>query len=66
MRLRAIGGTLFLTGGVIAVYNLYRTARQGALIPEEEMQAPPMQAPRGRIASRGTERSSRGQCSSRS
>ena len=45
--LRAIGGTLFLTGGVIAVYNLYRTARQGALIPEEEVQAPPMRQPAG-------------------
>ncbi len=45
--LRAIGGTLFLTGGVIAVYNLYRTARQGALIPGEEMQAPAMQQPAG-------------------
>jgi cytochrome c oxidase cbb3-type subunit I/II len=43
--LRAIGGTLFLTGVVIAVYNLYRTARQGALIREEEMQAPPMERP---------------------
>ena len=45
--LRAIGGTLFMTGGVIAVYNLYRTARQGALIPAETMQAPPMQQPAG-------------------
>jgi len=41
--LRVIGGTLFMTGAVIAVYNLYRTARQGALIAQEEMQAPPME-----------------------
>ncbi len=40
--LRAVGGTLFISGAVIAVYNLYRTARQGVFIPEEEMQAPPM------------------------
>jgi cytochrome c oxidase cbb3-type subunit I/II len=45
--LRAIGGTLFMSGGVIAVYNLYRTARQGVLIPEEEAQAPPMPQPAG-------------------
>jgi cytochrome c oxidase cbb3-type subunit I/II len=41
--LRAAGGTLFTTGAVIATYNLYRTARQGALIAEEEAQAPPLQ-----------------------
>jgi cytochrome c oxidase cbb3-type subunit I/II len=40
--LRATGGTLFMTGAVIAVYNLYRTARQGVFIPSEEMQAPPL------------------------
>jgi cytochrome c oxidase cbb3-type subunit I/II len=37
---RAGGGTLFLGGTLVAAYNLYRTARQGALIADEEAQAP--------------------------
>jgi cytochrome c oxidase cbb3-type subunit I/II len=37
---RAVGGTLFLGGTLVAAYNLYRTARQGALIADEEAQAP--------------------------
>ena len=40
--LRATGGTIFLAGALIAVYNLYRTAKQGALIAEEPAQAPPL------------------------
>jgi cytochrome c oxidase cbb3-type subunit I/II len=44
--MRAAGGTLFTAGAVIFVYNLYRTARQGALIAGEEAQAPPL-APAG-------------------
>ena len=39
--LRAAGGTLFLTGAAVAVYNLYRTARMGALIRDEAAEAPP-------------------------
>jgi cytochrome c oxidase cbb3-type subunit I/II len=38
--LRAIGGGLFTTGAVIAVYNLYRTAAQGSFIAEEQAEAP--------------------------
>jgi cytochrome c oxidase cbb3-type subunit I/II len=41
--LRAVGGTLFLCGGLVAVYNLYKTARQGALIAAEPAQAPPLE-----------------------
>src|SRR3954467_13794657 len=37
---RAVGGTLFISGALIATYNLYRTARQGALVRDEEAQAP--------------------------
>ena len=40
--LRAAGGTLFLAGAVVAVYNLYRTARLGALIRDEAAEAPPL------------------------
>jgi cytochrome c oxidase cbb3-type subunit I/II len=38
--IRAAGGTLFLTGGLVAVVNLYLTARGGSLIAEEHAQAP--------------------------
>jgi cytochrome c oxidase cbb3-type subunit I/II len=38
--LRIAGGTLYLAGACIAVYNLYRTARQGAFEPAEIAQAP--------------------------
>ena len=40
--LRAFGGTLFLGGAVIALYNLYQTAASGALVANEPAQAPPM------------------------
>jgi cytochrome c oxidase cbb3-type subunit I/II len=38
--LRAGGGGLFTLGALIAVYNLYRTATQGAFVPNEAAQAP--------------------------
>jgi cytochrome c oxidase cbb3-type subunit I/II len=38
--LRATGGTLFTTGAVIALFNLWRTAKQGALIAGEPAEAP--------------------------
>ena len=40
---RALGGGLFLTGAVIAAYNLYRTAKQGQFLADEEAAAPPRQ-----------------------
>ena len=48
--LRASGGMLFTAGGVIAVYNLYRTARQGALAADEEAQAAPLGPAGGQAA----------------
>ena len=48
---RAAGGTLFLIGALIAIYNLYRTARMGALIADETVEAPPLV---GHVAPRGT------------
>jgi len=38
--LRAVGGTLYLTGAVLMAVNLYRTARSGQFVPEPEAQAP--------------------------
>ena len=40
--LRAVGGTLFIAGALIATYNLYKTAKQGALIADEQAQAMPL------------------------
>jgi FMN phosphatase YigB (HAD superfamily) len=40
--LRVGGGLLFTAGAVVAVYNLYRTARSGVLIANEAAAAPPM------------------------
>ena len=38
-RLRAIGGTLYLFGVWLMAYNLWRTARAGQFVPEEEARA---------------------------
>ena len=39
-RLRAIGGSLYITGVVLMAVNLYRTAKAGQFQPEQEAQAP--------------------------
>ena len=41
--LRVVGGSLFITGACVAAYNLYRTARSGKFIANEEAQAAPLQ-----------------------
>jgi len=38
-KLRAVGGTLYLAGVILMVYNLYRTARAGNFEPDTEAQA---------------------------
>jgi cytochrome c oxidase cbb3-type subunit I/II len=38
--MRAGGGSLFMLGAVVAVYNLYRTARQGSFLADEHAFAP--------------------------
>jgi cytochrome c oxidase cbb3-type subunit I/II len=38
-RLRAIGGTLYIFGVWLMAYNLWRTARAGQFVPEEEARA---------------------------
>jgi cytochrome c oxidase cbb3-type subunit I/II len=37
---RAFGGTLYLTGVLLMVYNLWKTAKSGSLVAEEEAEAP--------------------------
>ena len=38
--MRAVGGSIFLSGALVAVYNLYGTAAQGNLIANEPAEAP--------------------------
>jgi len=38
-RLRAIGGTLYITGTFLMAFNLWRTARNGKFAPDTEVQA---------------------------
>lgn len=40
--IRAIGGTLYLTGALIMIYNLWKTARSGKVIKNEEAKATPL------------------------
>ncbi len=38
--IRIVGGTLFFIGAVVGVYNLYKTAKQGQFMPNENAEAP--------------------------
>ncbi|MEN8929498.1 MAG: cytochrome-c oxidase, cbb3-type subunit I, partial [Flavobacteriales bacterium] len=40
LMLRSLGGTIYLTGAIIGIYNLIKTARSGQLIKNEEVEAP--------------------------
>jgi len=40
--LRAVGGTLYIIGAVLMAVNLYRTAKSGKFVPEQEAQAVPL------------------------
>jgi cytochrome c oxidase cbb3-type subunit I/II len=44
-RLRAVGGSLYISGVVMMAFNLYKTARAGEFVPEEEAQAPRLRGP---------------------
>jgi cytochrome c oxidase cbb3-type subunit I/II len=41
-RLRAIGGSLYIVGAVLMAYNLWKTAKCGQFLPEQEVQAAPL------------------------
>lgn len=41
-RLRAVGGTLYLSGVFLMAINLYRTAKSGQFVPDQEAQAMPL------------------------
>ncbi|MBP6672803.1 MAG: cytochrome-c oxidase, cbb3-type subunit I [Bacteroidetes bacterium] len=38
--IRAVGGTLFLTGTLVMIYNLVKTIKQGSFLAEEAAEAP--------------------------
>jgi len=40
--MRSIGGALYLTGAIMMVYNLLKTAKQGSFIANEEAEAAPL------------------------
>ncbi|WP_300599456.1 cytochrome-c oxidase, cbb3-type subunit I [Niabella sp.] len=40
--LRAIGGSIYLAGVLLMVYNLVKTARKGSFVESEEASAPPL------------------------
>ncbi len=40
--LRAVGGTLYITGAVLMAYNLYKTAKCGQFVPDQQAQAAPL------------------------
>jgi cytochrome c oxidase cbb3-type subunit I/II len=40
-QLRAIGGVLYIIGAVLMAVNLYRTAKSGKFVPDQEAQAAP-------------------------
>jgi cytochrome c oxidase cbb3-type subunit I/II len=42
-KMRAIGGTLYLTGVIIMVYNLIKTAGQGSFVADEAAEAPALE-----------------------
>ncbi len=41
-RLRAIGGSLYIVGVLLMAFNLWKTAKSGKFVPEEEVQAAPL------------------------
>jgi cytochrome c oxidase cbb3-type subunit I/II len=40
---RAFGGSLYLLGSLVGIYNLYRTVKQGSLLRNEEAEAPALE-----------------------
>jgi len=46
---RSVGGTLYLIGAFMMVYNLYKTAKQGSFIANEEAEAAPLLKPESHV-----------------
>jgi cytochrome c oxidase cbb3-type subunit I/II len=45
-RLRAVGGGLYICGVLLMAWNLYKTAKAGRFVEEDEVQAPTLEGPR--------------------
>lgn len=45
--MRSIGGALYLTGAIMMVYNLIKTAKQGSFVANEAAEAAPIAKPEG-------------------
>ena len=43
-QMRAIGGTLYITGVFLMAFNLWKTAKSGVFVPDEEVQAARLEA----------------------
>ncbi len=41
--IRAVGGLIYLTGGLVMIYNLVKTAKQGSFLANEDAEAPALQ-----------------------
>ncbi len=54
--IRAFGGTLYYTGLLLWVYNMYKTVKAGSFIADEESQAVPLQTQGKRAAGEGWHR----------
>lgn len=50
--LRALGGTIYLTGVIVMIYNLIKTAKQGSFVASEESEAPALE--RNYVAKKGS------------
>ena len=41
--MRAIGGTLYITGAIVMLYNIYKTIKQGSAVTDEKVEAPALE-----------------------
>src|SRR5688572_7710326 len=48
--MRSLGGTLFLAGALVMIYNIYKTVKAGKLVADEAAEAAPLEATASRHA----------------
>jgi cytochrome c oxidase cbb3-type subunit I/II len=48
--MRSLGGTLFLAGALVMIYNIYKTVKSGKLVADEAAEAAPLEATASRHA----------------
>ena len=41
--MRAIGGTLYITGAIVMLFNIYKTIKQGSAVTDEKVEAPALE-----------------------